>query len=148
MTECNGCGGCCDPVVSSITPLDMAKFAPWQIDERTRRWYLEDLTPLPRKVALERLSWMTGGGKTAFGMGPDGIPVIAFSMFYECAQYDRETRTCRDYDNRPQPCRDYPFEDRTGKDLTHMDRAAALPPECSFRADIGQPVEIRPKEKA
>src|SRR5437868_6335194 len=140
MTECApDCGACCDPVMSAISPLDMAKMAPWEVDERTRRWYLEELTPLPRKEALARMPWLTQGGKTALGLdGRTGDVVIAFSMFYKCAQFDPETRRCRDYDNRPQPCRDYPFSGKAAAELTHMDRATALPPSCSYRADLGE----------
>jgi len=146
MTECNGCGCCCDPVMSAVTPLDMARLPPWAVDERTRRWYQEDLTPLNRKEALAKMPWLAQGGKTALALdGTTGDVTIAFSMFYKCRHFDTETRTCLDYDNRPQPCVDFPFDGRSGAQLNHMDKAAALPPECSFNADIGRPVQIRVK---
>lgn len=145
-TECNGCGGCCDPVTSIFTPSDLARLPPDAVDDRTRRWLLHDLERIPRREGLAASPHLTGGGRTTFSMdGRTGQPVVAFSVFYRCRLYDAESRRCTDYDNRPQVCRDFPFEGRQGAELTEWDHAAALPFECSFRADIGQPVTIRSK---
>lgn len=65
----------------------------------------------------------------------DGQPVL-YPFFYSCPSFDLETRRCTDYDNRPPVCRGYPWYDR-GPSL-----ATSLPPECSYREDIGQPVEM------
>lgn len=59
--------------------------------------------------------------------------------FYRCRWFDRDTRTCTNYDDRPPGCRDYPWGATGGV----PDPRAALPPSCSFRADIGLPVYLR-----
>lgn len=136
MTECNGCGGCCDPVVLSYTQEQARRTLPFEWgDPRTRQWVIEDLTPITRAEGLRRAPYLSAGGKTL--VDENGEPSILWSHFYECRWFDREARRCTNYEARPIVCREYPW-------LTGVpDPAAALPSECSFRADIGQPVEIR-----
>jgi uncharacterized cysteine cluster protein YcgN (CxxCxxCC family) len=67
--------------------------------------------------------------------GPEGNRVA-------CDNYDEETRRCTDYENRPDICRRYPWFN--GVPVP----GAQLPPTCSFRADIGLPVEDVPVQVA
>lgn len=62
------------------------------------------------------------------------------SFYFRCRHFDPDTRRCTDYDNRPAMCRDYPWYGGA------VNFSAALPPTCSFRADIGEvPVAITPR---
>jgi Fe-S-cluster containining protein len=65
---------------------------------------------------------------------------LSETFYFRCRHFDRETRRCTDYENRPAMCRDYPWYGGEPQE------AAALPPTCSFRADIGEvPVAITRK---
>lgn len=137
MTDCNGCGRCCDPVVLPYTQNEIRRLLPGYglIEDENRRFVLEDLTPIrPRRRGLEMVSdYMAEGAKSsALHLGE---PMILFSHFYECRWYDRETRQCLNYDDRPPMCREFP----TYGDWP--DPTKAIPPECSYNADCGRPVK-------
>jgi Fe-S-cluster containining protein len=109
MTACSSCGGCCSPVSLAWTQDDVRRMMPFQIDDRTRRWVLEELHPLTRREARP--------------------------TYYRCDNYDPGTRQCTAYDDRPGVCRDHPTYGQP------VNPGASLPPGCSYRADIGQPVD-------
>lgn len=137
MTTCNGCGRCCNPVVLAGTLNDVALGNAVVPDPETLRWIREDLTPLRRREGLFMVrDYMTGYTNWMH----EGKPVVMASHFYSCKWYDHETNQCTNYDNRPPPCRGYPWADKK------PDPAMNLPPECSFNADIGQPVKLIQKE--
>jgi Fe-S-cluster containining protein len=132
VTECNGCGSCCDPVTIPYTKLDAA--TDYTLDDRTRRWVLDDLTPMSRRDVLDREPWLLDKS-TRLSAAVDGGDLFV-PYFYSCRWFDETERRCTNWDDRPAPCRMYPW-------LDEPQPTAALPPTCSFRADIGQPVEIR-----
>lgn len=66
-----------------------------------------------------------------------------YPQFYECVNFDRETRRCTKYEDRPPVCRDYPYYGQR-----QLAPNIALPHWCSFRADIGQEVEPEPDWQA
>lgn len=104
--------------------------------ETEAEWMRVHLTPIkPRRIGLAMVSdWSKG--MTHWEL--DGKMFLQLSWFYECDLYDAEHRRCTDWNNRPNICRGYPwYED--GPDDTK-----ALPPECSFRVDIGLPVQSLP----
>jgi Fe-S-cluster containining protein len=139
VTECNGCGSCCDPVVVSYTKID-AQTSP-DMDPADRAWVLNDLTPMPRRQVVEREPWLLDGSPR-LSMAQDGGELFV-PYFYSCRWFDGDTRQCTNHDGRPPACRGYPWRDHAPQ--PH----AALPPTCSFRADVGQPVEPprrKPKE--
>jgi len=133
MTECSGCGSCCQPVVLPFTKDELMRAK--GVPERTRDWIMNDLTPMPRREAKQREPWLFAIDRVLADY--DGIIDIEdnYPMFYRCRWFDDDRRTCTNYDNRPEPCRRYPWPN--GK----VNRRAALPPTCSFRADQGLPVE-------
>lgn len=134
MTECNGCGACCDPVVTVISPQHLADGSADQVvGEEEAEWMRIHLTPIrPRREGLKLIaSWSKG--VTYFTPGDQFVPVL--SWFYRCDLYDPETRRCTDFENRPPMCRGYPWFDDP------PDKRKNLPPTCSFREDIGLPVE-------
>lgn len=133
--QCNGCGGCCNPVALTYRPIDVLTGKVLHLTDADRRWVLEDLTPISRREGLERSPHMSQGGRTAYLH--EGEPVLLWTHFYECRHYDPETRQCMNYDNRPDICSGYPWFDMP------PEPNLALPLECSFREDIGQPVVIR-----
>lgn len=106
------------------------------LSERTRRWLLDDLTPMSRRDVLAREPWLLDANEPRLSRSPDGGDLF-IPFFYSCRWFDRETRRCTNWEDRPEPCRAYPWGDGP------PDHTAALPPTCSFRADIGQTVEIR-----
>lgn len=137
MTACNGCGACCSPVALAFTQDDIRRALPAQIDPANRAWVLNDLTPITRREGIRRTG-MNGGITTAVvGHGRSTEAVLTLTFFYECRHYDDASRTCRAYDQRPPMCADYPWYGMP------PEPGKFLPPECSFRADIGQPVTIR-----
>lgn len=131
MTECNGCGGCCDPVVLPFTQQQVKFASKFDIDDEDRRFVLEDLTPMRPKLALEKRPEMRG--RPLVDAAGD---LMLLPHFYTCKHFDEETRACTNYEGRPPVCRGYPWYDSGPK------HGAALPPACSFNADIGQPVKF------
>ena len=149
MTKCNGCGGCCDPVVASMTHDDLRRILPIQLDAEqaeNRQFMLNHLTPISRGEGLRRAPHLTQGGITFAFVA--GRPVEVFSVFYECDFYDRETRSCQAYDARPPMCSQYPWYGG------RPDPSAALPGPCEFHLDVGRvpvpfdPTQRKPREEA
>ncbi len=131
MTECNGCGSCCDPVWLPYTQ-ETAKFLGGMPDDN-RRWILEDLTPMSKTQAKLREPELVRQIQKIRSLAKSAGGNIAV-YYYSCKNFDTETRQCLIYDNRPTVCRRYPW--LTGKPIP----GTPLPPACSFRADIGLPV--------
>lgn len=144
MTQCNGCGGCCDPVVSPFTHRQLRGLLPIQMDAEqriNREFMLNHLTPISRREGLRRAPHLTQGGVT-FAIF-EGRPVEVWSQFYECDFYDPEAKACTAYEQRPPMCSGYPWYDG------RPDPSAALPGPCEFHLDVGRkptPVTIRPRE--
>lgn len=134
MTDCNGCGACCDPVTLPWTLRELRQSTMHGSDETDRRFVLAHFRQLSRREGLDRAPWLKGRATS------DRDGDFVFSAFYECDRFDRETRRCLAYDERPSFCRRYPW----GDEGPHAN--AALPPMCSYRADLGQPVEEVPVE--
>ena len=134
MTECNGCGRCCDPFTSVASPLLLeTREADEVVGEKEADWMREHLTPIRRSDGLRAVSdWMDG--QTWFMHLPE--PAVVLTWFYRCDLYDFEAKRCTDYENRPPMCRDFPWFG------TQPSPKTSLPPECSFNADVGKPVKI------
>ncbi|MGH9094153.1 MAG: YkgJ family cysteine cluster protein [Acidimicrobiales bacterium] len=133
-TVCNGCGQCCDPVSFPFSQADVVKMGPGQIDARTRRWVLHELTPVPRRQAAAEMPWLTGATMTLPVI--DGQYQAGYSSYYRCVHFDRDTRRCGAHADRPPVCRGYPYYG-----AGRLQPGIKLPYGCSFRADIGQPVD-------
>jgi Fe-S-cluster containining protein len=132
MTHCRpNCGACCDPVTLPVTQLEVMR-APG-VDYRIRDWILKDLTPISRREAKQKAPWL-------FGQLSEFSVENALPMFYRCRWFDPEKRICTAYEKRPPPCSAYPWAGKPPR------LNAILPPMCSFRADIGKPVEPIPEE--
>jgi Fe-S-cluster containining protein len=135
MTEratCNTCGACCDPVTLPFTQQEAIEAT--GLMPRTRDWILHDLTPISRKEAKRKAAWVWSDRIGAKKMSE------VMQFFYRCRWFDPESRLCSNWQNRPLPCSGYPWGDDPPRP------EAALPPTCSFRADIGKPVEPMPEE--
>jgi Fe-S-cluster containining protein len=130
MTECNGCGACCDPFVMVYAPFDLLRLA-HSIDPDELAFYKEHLSPIRRSDGRRMAWWNSGWSEFII----DGQVQLIATHYYRCDNYDVETKRCTDYENRPGVCRGFPwYGDKP-------DANKVLPPTCSFRADIGQPVE-------
>lgn len=137
--ECNGCGACCEVVPLSYTQSEAQGLAlRGEVSWEEARWVVEDLVPISRRVVKE---------SQPFYLQQNVIPppdllfageVGILPYFYTCTKWDPETRLCTDYENRPPPCRKYPWYDEG------PNPAKALPPTCSYREDVGLPVELGP----
>lgn len=140
MTECNGCGRCCEVIPLSYNHLEVhLHLLAGIIDESEARWVLEDLVPMSRRE-VKRLQPDLLDHRV---IPPPGLLLAGeigiLPDFYSCRKWDPETRRCTDYENRPRPCREYPwYDDETPNPMKR------LPPECSFNADIGRPVKLMP----
>lgn len=139
MTECSSCGSCCDPITLAFTQDDARRMLPTEIDARTRRWIIDELVPISRREGMARSPWIT---HTALPM-KGGQYDPGYSQFYECRNFDRVTRRCTAYEDRPPVCSGFPHY---GKKV--LPTNIVIPHWCSFRADIGQPVEPEPDWQA
>lgn len=147
--ECNGCGGCCDPVVSAIAPIYLQDGTATQLVGRAEaNWMRSHLTPMRRADGLKLVPWMRGGGWTDIQGQRDNVtgklhlcePVLLPSFFYRCDLFDTGTRRCSDHANRPNMCRGYPWFGEA------PDPTKSVPPTCSYLADVGLPVAEIPVE--
>ena len=141
------CGKCCDPVVSMHAPNELRILHANISDEALadRQFMLDHCTPLPRREGLRRAPYLSDSGhslmlaRDAFG----GMHMIdAWSHFYECDRFDKDTRQCTDYANRPPMCRDYPLY---GDTLTSKNHALKrLPDGCVYLPGAPVPVKVLP----
>jgi Fe-S-cluster containining protein len=132
VTVCvDGCGACCDPVSLPYTLREMLTDPAIPADQR--QWAARSLTPMSPREAFRIAPWLRGRLQRVEGR-------LVPTFYFRCRHFDRETRRCTDYENRPLMCREYPWYDG------QVPANAALPPTCSFRADIGEvPVAITPR---
>jgi Fe-S-cluster containining protein len=100
-------------------------------DARTRRWIIDDLSPMTRREAKLRMPYL-------FKDNLVGTIEEPMPFFFSCRHFDIEARVCGNYEDRPEACRDWPWK---GGPPQHSN---ALPPTCSFNADIGKPVAMMP----
>jgi Fe-S-cluster containining protein len=129
MTECNGCGACCEPFQTVFAPNHFA-LHPDAFDPDELVFYREHLTPMKRRDGRRMTWWSTGWSEMII----DGHAQLLAAHYYKCDRYDTETRQCTDYANRPDVCRKFPWYDEP------PDPNKVLPPTCSFNADIGRDV--------
>ena len=132
MTTCNGCGCCCDPVVMPFTQAEAVRMPLSELDPVHRRWILNDLTPMPYREGIAKAPWLRGQLMAT----ADGTGVTPF--FFRCRWFDQDSRSCTNYENRPEVCSGYPWSGEPPRP------DAALPPACSFNADVGRAVEPMP----
>jgi hypothetical protein len=137
VTECNGCGGCCHPFTLPIGPGQL--WGPEGNRVAEHEWMRAHLTPMRRSEGRALQPWAEGWDQY---QDRDGRAQLRPGHYYRCDNYDEETRRCTDYENRPDICRRYPWFN--GVPVP----GAQLPPTCSFRADIGLPVEDVPVQVA
>ena len=128
---------CCNPVALPYTPTEAALNNGLAADERV--WVRDDLTRLPTSEGLRRAPWLRGIDMVA-KIGGEFVRMNP--VFYECRHYDAGANRCTNYDDRPAVCSDYPWYQMPGVER----EAAAIPPSCSFNADVGRRVEDRPSE--
>lgn len=103
-------------------------------DTRQHEWVVNDLTRIPASEGF-RVHTQLRGVRMLDQWGNEAVPV-----FYRCRHYDDETNRCTSYDSRPDTCRDFPFGYGSTRE---MREAMALPPSCSFNADLGREVQVR-----
>lgn len=103
------------------------------LDPATRRWILEDLSPMSRREVKEKEPWLLKPSVYQKAMAESLL------FFYRCRWFDEVNRTCTNYENRPPPCREYPWPEG------QPNPRAELPPTCSYREQINQPVHFRVK---
>lgn len=137
MTECNSCGGCCDPVIMPMTMREMRERAlvadDWE--RASTAFVLEHFTELSQREGMRRAPWMADAMRGKSGLLFQGR-VIPQPVYYECDQYNSETRECMAYDDRPPFCRGFPFHGGPPQQ-------GLLPPACEFKRDIGEtPVSV------
>lgn len=80
MTECNGCGSCCDPVF------------------------------LTHAMAVKRETLLTPQGDQLREMlTPLGPSKSGEGIVFECMHFDKHERRCTNYEGRPEMCSGYPW---------------------------------------
>ncbi len=87
---CNGCGGCCDPVVLAYSK-SMARLALelGKIEPANARWVEEDLTPVHRAEGMAKADYL-GDCRSVWTDGR-GELVFMDSFYYSCRHYGAET---------------------------------------------------------
>lgn len=142
MTECNGCGQCCEVIALSYRPdqADLLHIR-GEIPKDEAEWAKNCLVPMSRRTVKE--------------LQPDLLHLMVpppwlvneklkrgevIPYYYSCNNWDPETKQCMDYENRPALCRGFPWFDKPPSRLKY------LPTQCSFRADVGLPIEDVPVE--
>lgn len=132
MTECNGCGACCDPFMMVFAPIDITILGA-QLDADEAAFYRDHLTPIRRADGRRMVAhWSTGWSEVIDGA--TGEVSLLAAHYYRCDRYDPVAKRCTDYEHRPDVCRDYPWYGQA------PDPNKALPPTCSYRADVGMEV--------
>lgn len=130
MTDCNGCGACCDPFMMVFSPNDILTLGP-RLDAGERAFCEQHLTPIRRADGRRMVAHWSGGWSE---MMVNGKPQLLPAWYYQCDRYDPVAKRCTDYEHRPDVCRDYPWYGEL------PDPNKALPPTCSYLADVGKPV--------
>jgi Fe-S-cluster containining protein len=135
MTECNGCGACCDPFMMVYSPADLEIHAR-EMDRDEMEFYRDHLSPIRRADGRRMVAhWSSGWSEFVL----HGEAVLLAAWYYKCDRYDPVAKQCTDYEHRPDVCRGYPWYGDP------PDVNKALPPTCSYRADVGldvMPVEV------
>lgn len=137
MTDCNGCGACCDPFVLPMGPVDLGNVPLSLLAGSSTAddvaFYRDHLTPMSRGDGRRMtLEWNEGFTHVFVNDRLELRP----AFYYRCDRYDPVAKRCTDYDNRPPVCRGYPWYGRGPDDR------ANIPPTCSFNEDIGRPVAV------
>lgn len=151
MTDCNGCGDCCDPVAIVFTQEFVRSLDPKSrreiVGKRSTRWILEELVPIDREVGLAESPHLSTGETTFTIEGLGDVKVG--THFYRCLNFDTETRQCRAYDDRPPECAGYPWYEATPDAYDEeLKERTPLPARCSYNADLGRPVAVeRPRRR-
>lgn len=128
-----GCGACCHPLVSPVSPMQIAMAPAWDTE---LVWMRDNTERMPQSEAI-RLDRSHRDDRPVTGM-VDGEAAPVF--FYRCRNYDEATKACTAYDDRPPMCRDYPWYGRL------PDPTKAIPNTCGYLRDVGiVPVAITPK---
>jgi hypothetical protein len=120
---CARCGSCCDPVIIEADVF-------FGCGERARSQEFPDHND--RFIAQH---WHPLSAWTDH----DGTSVLSV----RCDAFDPERRACTAYEGRPPVCGDFPWY----SEAPGTERASALPPQCSFLADVPparRPPESRP----
>lgn len=123
MTDCNGCGDCCDPVGLAVSP-EMVRARPQGFSERFRQWVTAELVPISLREAYARLPALAGAE-----LGRPGYATRRH--WYRCPHLDAATRRCTAYERRPLTCAGFPWY----RGAPSMRTLAAFP-RCSFHADV------------
>lgn len=119
MTECVGCGDCCENL-----PLN----TPERADIWGKRLLAGDLRG-SSGVGRKQAAWMAN---LTVVSGPSFTKKTHEPRWrYACPKFDAETRRCTDYANRPPVCQRYPHYGREPKPYDGGD----MSPRCSFNAD-------------
>jgi len=142
MTECNSCGQCCEVIALSYRPeqADVLRLR-GEIPEDEAEWAKNCLVPMSRRKVKELqpdlLHIMVPPPQLIKSRLEAGTTI---PYYYSCNNWNPETKQCMDYENRPSLCRGFPW---FGK---QPHRGKYLPTQCSFRADVGLPIEDIPVE--
>jgi Fe-S-cluster containining protein len=126
VTECSGCGSCCENIHlnASWDEIESLALAVSPLDDWDA-WLANDWTDFEkclRKWWDARFIW-------------EHWHLNLDAETYGCDVFDEGTRRCTDHANRPPVCRGYPWYGRA-PDMTF------LHPACSFRADQPTPIPV------
>lgn len=122
MTDCSQCGDCCDPVIITFDPQEVAaeRLAANPDMEGWARHQYEFFRDHWRSIST-------------FEDTLDGETITVHRV--ECDQFDRATRTCLAHDNRPQACSGFPWYGRDPRSDEAFPQRGSLSPRCSYNAD-------------
>lgn len=118
-TTCSRCGDCCDPVIMTGDPQQLAAelLAKRRINARNRA-----------DAEFMRDHWKTA----------DTYVDEYGGRVYEvrCDMFDTKRRLCTAHDARPPVCQDYPWYGMTPEERIDSESAYGMSPRCSYTADV------------
>lgn len=129
MTECAGCGDCCETVVPNTSVPDLR-----------RKLQNPRLAGAARREYTKIVNMLTERADPVFPSGKRGRPG---KPAYRCRHFNAQTRRCEAHDERPLMCRGYPWYPPGGP-LPLNRIPADLSPRCSFIADVRNMLPLIP----
>jgi len=123
--SCNMCGYCCTAISIPISPADLKDMSKRLRDQEKMA---EFFIPITEEEAIRRNPAISAKHEAS----------TEERFFYECSQYNEDTKLCGAHENRPSVCSGFPWYGNTINNV-----ALIMHKKCSYWADV--PVEAWPE---
>lgn len=126
MTDCNKCGDCCTPIMAGWNKKDVPATDP------SYRFVRQHWHRINRTTGVSRLRDRYGELADKYDWSNGAwLRQLKGVRFYECDQFNPESRECMAQDKKPHICQGFPWYGSTphGGTLRGLHN-------CSFRVDV------------